>query len=80
MFNQYTLENYGISYPFGVGHDNSYWRRPFNGNEYGNVAIEGFAEMFSATATQNQSLSVIKEFLPESYAMFERMIGEALVK
>lgn len=80
MFNQYTLENYGISYPFGVGHDNSYWRRPFNGNEYGNVAVEGFAEMFSATATQNQSLSAIKEFLPESYAMFERMIGEALVK
>jgi hypothetical protein len=36
---------------------------------------EAFAEMFSATVTQSDSLKCIKEFFPESYAFFEEMLG-----
>ena len=74
MFNQYMLNQFDIGYPFGIGHRRSYW-----GSEYNldNVASESFAEMFSATATQNQSLKTIKQFFPESYDLFIEMLGEA---
>ena len=74
MFNQYTLVHYGIGYPFGVGHRNDYWG---NGWDYDALEKEAFAEMFSATATQNKSLGAIKEFFPESYALFTEMLKEA---
>lgn len=72
MFNQYTLEHYGIGYPFGYGHKNNYWGAV---GDHDALAKEAFAEMFSATATQSQSLSSIKSFFPDSYAVFEKMLG-----
>lgn len=72
MFNKYMLRYYKISYPFGIGHKNSYWGTK---DDYTNLAIEAFAEMFSATTTNNKSLATIKTMFPESYKMFEEMLG-----
>lgn len=39
------------------------------------VAVEAFAEMFSATTSNPDSLAKIKEYLPKSYAVFQEMLG-----
>ena len=70
MFERYMINNYNITYPFGVGHGSKYHR---NQN---NTPIEAFAEMYSATVTGNDSLSVIKQFFPKSYKIFENMLGD----
>jgi hypothetical protein len=72
MFEPYMVKTFGKSfdYPFGVGHGWSYW------NTTGHTAAsEGFAEMFSAFVTQNDSLDAIKDFFPESFKMFVDMLG-----
>lgn len=69
MFEKYLLDCSGKTLPFDVGHGEEYW-----GNSNKRVAHEAFAEMYSATATNNESLPVIKELFPESYAMFLRML------
>lgn len=71
MFGNYMTRIYGDQYcrPFTIGHKASYQRDPEN------LPIETFAEMFSATVTQSDSLKCIKEFFPESYAFFEEMLG-----
>ena len=56
------------SYPFGVGHGTGYWGSRDNGKE-------GFAEMFSAAVNNPESLEQIKRFFPESYKIFEEMLG-----
>lgn len=63
-----------------AGHGKSYWTGytsygiKFNGHS---VAVEAFAEMFSATTTNPASLKYIKEIFPESYGVFTKMIKEA---
>lgn len=60
-----------------AGHGKSYWtgRDTYWGRTEGkDVAIEAFAEMFSATITNKASLAKIKEVFPESYAMFQEML------
>ena len=76
MFAKYMGKTYGkdYEYPFGVGHDRSYWGGV---GDYDSVAKEAFAEMFSATATGNKSLGAIKTMFPESYKMFEEMLEGA---
>ena len=69
MFEWYTVKTYHISFPFGVGHGASY------ALDSGATAKEAFAEMFSATATGNDSLPVIKQFFPKSYQIFLEMLG-----
>lgn len=69
MFERYMVKEYRIQYPFGVGHGSGYHL------DSRNTPIEAFAEMFSATATGNDSLPVIKQFFPKSYAIFEEMLG-----
>lgn len=56
------------AYPFGVGHGTGYWGSRDNGKE-------GFAEMFSAAVNNPDSLEQIKRFFPESYKIFEEMLG-----
>jgi hypothetical protein len=34
--------------------------------------------MYSALVTQNDSLQVIKDFFPESFALFEEMLGSVI--
>lgn len=51
------------------GHGKSYWKNR-------SVAIEAFAEMFSATITNKDSLGNIQKYLPESYKVFLQMIKE----
>ena len=78
LFEQYMIDNYKTNYPFGIGHGNNYWKRDKPETPYVSLGMEGFAEMYSATVTQNQSLPMIKELFPKSYAMFERMLEEAV--
>ena len=70
MFEPYTVEHWGIDYPFGVGHGKDYTMNKQN------LPLETFAEMYSATVTQNDSLPTIREFFPESYKVFEEMLEE----
>lgn len=63
------------------GHGKAYWvgRDTYWGKMGGHsVAVEAFAEMFSATTTNPASLKHIKEVFPESYGVFTRMIKEAV--
>lgn len=54
-------------YPFGIGHGTSYWKNRDNGKE-------GFAEMYSATVSNSDSLEQIKRFFPKSYKIFLEML------
>lgn len=56
------------AYPFGVGHGTSYWSNRDNGKE-------GFAEMYSAMVDNPESLEQIKRFFPESFKIFQEMLG-----
>ena len=63
------------------GHGKAYWvgRDTYWGKMGGHsVAVEAFAEMFSATTTNPASLKHIKEVFPESYGVFTKMIKEAV--
>lgn len=63
-----------------AGHGKSYWvgKNTYFGKIGGHdVAIEAFAEMFSASASNPASLTNIKKYLPESYKVFQTMIKEA---
>lgn len=55
-------------YPFGIGHGSSYWKNRDNGKE-------GFAEMYSAVVNNPESLEQIKRFFPESFKIFQEMLG-----
>ena len=58
---------------FPAGHDKSYYQGRFSDNHLG---AEAFANMYSATVASPKSLANIKEYFPESYKVFERMLGE----
>jgi SPP1 gp7 family putative phage head morphogenesis protein len=51
------------------GHGKSYWK-------YHSVGVEGFAEMFSATVMNPESVEEIKHYFPKSYEIFEEIISE----
>ena len=69
IFEKYMVNNYGIEYPFDIGHGKKY------ATAYGSTECEAFAEMFAATVTNSDSLPVIKQFLPKAYKVFEEMLG-----
>lgn len=73
IFGNYMTRCYGsdYAYPFGVGHSASYQR------DIGNLPKEAFAEFFSATVTQSDSLKGIRDLLPESYDFFIEMLEDA---
>lgn len=56
----------------GFGHGGAYWKNRDNGKE-------AFAEMFSATACNPESLASIKRYFPKSYKVFEEIV-EAITK
>ena len=58
---------YENSYPLGCGHGKRYWATH-------NVNTEAFAEMYSATISNPESLEVIKTYLPKSYNVFLEML------
>lgn len=53
----------------GVGHGKSYWERV-------NVSTEAFAEMYSASVNNKESLEQIKKYFPESYDIFLKILEE----
>lgn len=82
MFDAYFSVNVGIGGGLGVGHGKAYFSSLSSDGvdittviNKRNLATEAFAEMFSATATNNSSLPTIKTFFPESYEIFKRMLG-----
>ena len=72
MFQRYTEQHYGIAFPFDVGHDPGYF---FMDRK---LPCEAFAEMYSATVTQSDSLKGINDFFPKSYQLFLKMLGDAV--
>lgn len=72
MFERFSVQHGGPAYPFGIGHGAEYAKGEYN------LALETFAEMFSAEISQNESLEVIKQFLPQSYNAFKEMLGGLL--
>lgn len=54
----------------GYGHGASYWKNA------GSLGTEAFAEMTSATMANSESVAVIKQFLPKSYSVYEKMIAD----
>lgn len=65
-----------IKYPAGWGHGLKYWKNQnyWNG-ENGGTAIEAFAEFWECIANPDQ-WETIKEWLPESAALFEQMLKD----
>lgn len=55
--------------PLGIGHGTKYWYGRDNGREI-------FAEMFSASVNNPESLKLIKEYFPETYTVFLKMMEE----
>lgn len=58
----------------GIGHGKSYWGKVLGVDKA--LATEAFAEMTSATATNKESLELIKQYLPKSYAIYNDMLNE----
>ncbi len=52
-----------FAFPFGIGHGTDYWKIRDNGKE-------AFAEIYSASVCNPESLEQIKRFFPESYQIF----------
>lgn len=62
------------------GHGKKYWQdRTINGVKVG-LAKEAFAEMFSATISNPESVKTIKKYIPKSYELFLEMIETAANK
>jgi len=58
----------------GFGHGKSYWKERTYGDIAYGLATEAFAEMTSATFTNQEALDAIKKYIPKSYKVFEEMI------
>lgn len=70
IYENFMASKFDIEYPFGIGHGKAYSTQ----KDY--TAVEAFAEMYSATATNNKSLKTIKKMFPESYKIFLDMLKE----
>lgn len=57
----------GVAYPLGVGHGKSYWKQRDNGKEI-------FAEIISAEVSNPESLKCIKQYFPETYKTFRKIL------
>lgn len=64
----------------GWGHSKSYWRPKGASEDYqlARLAQEGFAEFFSASTANPESLAVLRKYLPESSKIFDEMMKEGL--
>ncbi len=71
IYGNYLTRKFGkdFTHPFGIGHNYSCQMNATN------MPIEAFAEMYSATVTQSDSLNGFKAMLPESYQFFLEMLG-----
>ena len=58
-----------VSHPLGAGHGLSYWNTRDNGKEI-------FAEITSAEAAAPGSLKAIKDYFPQTYAVYREMLKE----
>lgn len=64
----------------GWGHSKSYWRPKGASEDYqlARLAQEGFAEFFSASTANPESLAVLRKYLPESSKIYDEMMKEGL--
>lgn len=72
MMEKFSLDTVGLEYPLGMGHGKDYHE------DAKNTSREAFAEMFAAEFSNPESLALIKQEMPESYAAF-RQIMEAML-
>lgn len=68
MFERYSLNAGGKEKPFGYGHGKSY------ALDVNSLAHEAFAEMTASTVTNPGSTVLIKQYLPNAYAMYFEML------
>ncbi len=61
-------------------HDRDYWRPKGSGEDFTLMRLshEGFAEFFSAHTANQESLDVLRKYLPESSKIFEEMLEELI--
>ena len=59
---------------FYFGHSTRYWKDGIIAGINNNLATEAFAEMFSATFANPESLKIIQKYLPNSYKVFLEML------
>lgn len=61
-------------------HDRDYWRPKGSGEDFTLMRLshEGFAEFFSAHTANQESLEVLRKYLPESSKIFEEMLEELI--
>lgn len=64
----------------GWYHDRGYWRPKGSGEDFTLMRLshEGFAEFFSAHTANQESLDVLRKYLPESTKIFEEMLEELI--
>jgi hypothetical protein len=67
----------GREYPLGAGHGLSYWAG-YSGT--GKRGTEIFAEITDALATSPGALRAIRDYFPETYAVYQDMIRERVKK
>lgn len=72
MFETFTVQEIDIEYPLGRGHGKNYTKRQ------NALSKEAFAEMLSAEIANRESLELIKQELPETYAAFRQMLKEIM--
>ena len=61
----------GKAYPLGAGHGLAYWTGPGAAKRKG---MEIFAEITDAVATSPEGLRAIREYLPQTYGVYQEMI------
>lgn len=64
----------------GWYHERGYWRPKGSGEDFTLMRLshEGFAEFFSAHTANQESLDVLRKYLPESTIIFEEMLEELI--
>ena len=64
----------------GWYHERDYWRPKGSGEDFTLMRLshEGFAEFFSAHTANQESLDVLRKYLPESTKIFEEMLEELI--
>lgn len=73
MFQKYAIDatnDRSFAYPFGIGHEESYF------DKQGNLALEAFAEITESIVTSPGALKLIEAFLPNAYQTYYLILKE----
>lgn len=68
MFGRYSVEQGGISQPFGFGHKPDYVKKT------GNLSAESFANLTAGEITNKDAVELVMKYLPDSYNAFLQIL------